>query len=83
MVNVNLNDYVRGGTLKVLARPGKKKDSIVGLDPERKAVIIELKAVAQDNKANIRLIKFLTRELKREVRIKSGLTSKEKVLSVH
>lgn len=65
---------------KVLVKPNANKTEILGYD--KKALKIAIKAPADKNKANLELIKFLSKQLKRKVRIKSGLTSKEKVVCV-
>ncbi|MBW2969021.1 DUF167 domain-containing protein, partial [Candidatus Woesearchaeota archaeon] len=59
-----------------------KKNEIVGFNKEKKALIIAVKSPADKNKANLELIKFLSKQLKHKVRIKSGLTSKEKIISI-
>ena len=41
---------------------------------------VAVAAPADKGKANLELVKFLSKELKRQVRIKSGVTKKEKVL---
>ena len=43
-------------------------------------LVVEVGAPAKDNKANLELVRFLSKELKMPLRIKSGLTSKNKVL---
>ena len=39
-------------------------------------------APPEDNKANIEVLKFFTRELKKKVKLIRGATSKEKVLRI-
>ncbi len=65
--------------IKVRIKPNSNKNLIV-----EKGLVwkINIKAPAQENKANIELLKFLKRELKKNVRIVSGLKSKEKVLEI-
>ena len=67
---------------RVLVKPNSKENKILGIDKNKKAIKISIKAPADKNKANLELIKFLSKKLKRKVRIKSGLTSKEKVISI-
>ena len=43
---------------------------------------IQIKAKPEDNKANIELIKFLSKSLKKKVRIVSGFKSKEKIVEI-
>jgi uncharacterized protein (TIGR00251 family) len=49
-------------------------------DEEKKAYKLNIKEPAKDNKANKEIIKFLTKLLGKKVKIKSGLTSKEKII---
>ncbi len=42
-----------------------------------------VKAPAKDNKANIAIIKTLTKHFKREVRLVSGLTNKKKIIEIY
>ena len=64
-------------TLKV--KPNSNKNEII----ERGAVWkVNIKSPPQDNKANIELIRFLRKELKKEVRLIRGFKSKEKVVEI-
>ena len=66
------------GSFKVKVKPGAKKDMIISfLD---NCLVVEIAAPADKNKANLRLVKFLSKHLGQQVRIKSGQASKEKVL---
>jgi uncharacterized protein YggU (UPF0235/DUF167 family) len=65
--------------MKVYVKPGKRENKI--LFQSDYEMIVEVKAVAQDNKANEELIKFLkSKGIK--ARMKSGFTSKIKNLIV-
>jgi uncharacterized protein (TIGR00251 family) len=77
-----ISQFVKKGVLKVFAKPGKKKTKVIDFNPVKKAVVIEVGAPAEENKANVELAKFLSRKLKRSVVMKSGFTSKEKVFLV-
>jgi uncharacterized protein (TIGR00251 family) len=79
---MNLSEFVKDNKLRVLIKPNADKNKILGYDSSKQAIKISIKAKAEKNKANLELIKFLSKQLKRKVRIKSGLTSKEKVVSV-
>lgn len=68
------------GKIRVLVRPNSKKTEILGFDDVRKAWRIAVTVPAEDNKANLALVKFLSKLSKKRVRIVSGLSSKEKVL---
>jgi len=79
---INPSDYVINNSLRIIVKPGKKKNYVLGYDYEKKALIVEIKAPAEQNKANKEVIKFLSKELKKRVKIKSGHTSKVKVLVI-
>lgn len=82
-MNINqLNNYIKNSTLKIVVRPNSKKSEITGYDESREAVKVSIAAPADKNKANIEAIKFFSKLLKKKVLIKSGLTSKEKVLRI-
>lgn len=80
---INPSDYIRGGYLRILVKPGKKKNYVLGYDYEKQALIVEIKAPAEQNKANKEVIKFFSKLLKKRVKIKSGYTNKVKVLVVY
>ena len=65
---------------KVIVKPNSRKNGILGYDEEKQAYIISIKEKAEDNKANIELIRFLSKALGRKVRIKSGFKSKIKIV---
>jgi len=77
----DISGYIIDGTLKILVKPGKRENRIIGYDPERGAVIVEIRTQAQENKANLEVIRFFSKILKRKAIIKSGFRSKEKTLS--
>ena len=79
---INPADYIKDNSLRIIVKPGKKQNYVLGYDYDKKALIVEIKAMAQDNKANKEVIKFFYKLLKRHVRIKSGHTSHVKVLTI-
>ncbi len=66
--------------VKVSVRPGSKQESI-SYD-KNKGYIIRLKEKAEKSKANKELIRIMSKLLKENVRIKSGLSSRDKVLVI-
>lgn len=66
--------------MKIIVKPNSKKDELLGFDEARNAWKVSISAPAEDNKANIAVIKFFSRLTKKKVRIVAGLTSKEKLL---
>lgn len=66
--------------IKLKVHPKSSKEEIKKINDENYE--IWLKKGAVDNKANLKLIKVLKKYFGREVRIKSGFTSKNKVVEV-
>jgi uncharacterized protein (TIGR00251 family) len=79
---INPADYIKDNSLRIIVKPGKKQNYVLGYDLEKEAVIVEIKAKAQDNQANKEVIKYFYKLLKKHVRIKSGMTSHLKVLQI-
>lgn len=73
---------IKENSFKIIIKPNSSKNEILGYDKEKNAYRINIKAKPQDNKANIELIKFFSKLLKKRVRIAKGLKSKKKVIRV-
>ncbi len=82
MDQLEVMKYVSNNHLKILVKPNSNKSEITGYDENKKALRVNIAAPADKNKANIEVIKFFSKLLKKQVRIKSGLTSKEKLLKI-
>ena len=67
---------------RILVKPNADENKIESFDRERNAFRISIKAKPENNKANIEVIKFLSKTLKKKVKIISGLKSKEKMIQV-
>lgn len=65
--------------IKIKAKPNSGKQEIIN---DNGNYIAYLKSVPQDNKANIELIKLLKKHFGKPVRIKSGLTSRNKIVEI-
>ena len=66
--------------IKVKVKPNSKENNIDKIkDNEYK---VSLKEPAKDNMANISLIKLLSKYLNKKVKIKSGFSSKNKIIEV-
>ena len=72
---------ISGKTFKVVVRPNSGKNAILGYDACRQAYKVNIKAPAEDNKANRELVKFLSKELKKRAVIKSGFTGRTKLIT--
>ncbi|MBS3152229.1 YggU family protein [Candidatus Woesearchaeota archaeon] len=73
---------IKGEKFKVIVKTNSSKNEVVCYDEARKAYRINLKAKPIEGEANKELIKFLSREIKRKVRIVSGFRNKEKVIEL-
>jgi len=71
---------IKDEIFKVIVKPNSRKNEILGYDEGKRAYIISIKEKAEDNQANIELIRFLSKMLGRKARIKSGLKSREKII---
>lgn len=71
---------LKSGRLKVLVKPNAKKDEILGWEDD--VLHVAVSAPAQDNKANIAVLKLLKKLSKKRISFVSGLKSREKVLLV-
>jgi len=68
-------------TIKIKVKPNFGKSEVIKKTEEDYEV--KLKSRAENNKANIELIKLLKKYFKTEVRIKSGLKSRNKIIEVN
>lgn len=66
--------------IEVNVKTNKKESKIV--NQEGNIFFIELKAKPKENKANIELIKLLSKYFKKSVVFVSGLKSKKKILEI-
>ena len=65
--------------LDVIVKPNAKKTSILDEGPPLR---VALKAKAENNNANIELVKFLSKLHKKQVKIITGLKNKRKVVDI-
>ena len=73
---------IKEKTFKVIIKPNSPKNEITGYDENKKAYKINIKEKAEENKANKELIRFLSKELGKRIKIKSGLKSREKIIEI-
>ena len=71
---------IKEKTFKIIVKPNSAKDEIVKFDNQNGAYRVNIKEKAENNKANIEIIKFFSKLLKKKVKIIKGLKSKEKIL---
>ncbi len=71
---------IQENKFKVIIKTNARENKFISYDENKKGYKINLKARAIEGEANKELIKFLSRELKKKVKIVSGFRSKEKLL---
>lgn len=65
--------------INIIVKPNSKKNEII---KEDKILKVLIRKPAENNKANIELIKFLTKHYKKKIRIISGLNSRKKTIEL-
>jgi len=66
--------------IKLTVKPNSSKNEVIKIKENEYKV--NIKAPPQEGKANIELVRLLKKYFKKQVRIISGLKSKEKVIEV-
>lgn len=66
--------------IKIKVKPSSKKREVIKENENN--FIIYLKSAPENNKANIELVKLLQKFFKKKVTIKSGLSSRNKIVEV-
>jgi len=79
---MKFTNYIKNNILKIRVKASAKKNEIREYDPSKQALRIDIKAPAQDNKANREIITFFKKLTKKKVTIAKGLKSKEKLLKI-
>ena len=67
---------------KIVVKTNSFKNEVLGYDKEKDAYKLSIKEQQENNKANIEIIKFLSKKLGKKVCIISGLKSKLKTIEV-
>lgn len=75
-------DFPKFGKVRILVKTDAKETKIREFDNARDVWRIDVAASPVENKANVEIVKFFSRLTKKQVRIASGLSSKEKVLFI-
>lgn len=68
--------------IKVIVKPDSRKTEILDHDAENDIFHIAISKPAENNKANLELIKFLSKLYKAKVSIITGKTSKKKLVRI-
>lgn len=82
MERIQINNYIKDNKLKIIVKPSSSENKILKYDDSKQALRIAVKAQPEKGKANKELINFLSKLLKKKVKIIHGFTSKEKLLHI-
>lgn len=79
---MDLFHYIHNNHLKIIVKPNSPKTEIIGYDSLKDALMVDVHAKPEGNKANIEILKLFSKILKTKVKIKGGLRSKVKILKI-
>ncbi|MEK6864496.1 MAG: DUF167 family protein [Nanoarchaeota archaeon] len=68
--------------IKIIVKTKSGKSEVAGFDEAKQAYRVNVKAVPEQGKANIEVMKILKKHFKKDVKIISGFTSKEKLIQL-
>ena len=80
MNKVSLLKFIKDNQFSIRVLTNSNEDSL-RFDPD-KGLILKLKAKAQDNKANLALMKYFKKEYGLNINVQKGLKSREKILAL-
>lgn len=78
----DIQKQIRNGRLCVIVKPSSPRNEVFGWDDARQALRVSIAAPPEDNKANVEVVKFFSKMLKKKVRIVSGLHNRKKGLAI-
>ena len=73
---------IQTGKFRIIAKPNARENKMEGFDENKRAYRVSIKAKPEGNKANAEIIKFLSKLLKKRVKITHGLKSREKTIEI-
>ncbi|MBC8501324.1 MAG: YggU family protein [DPANN group archaeon] len=79
---MEIEKYIHNSLLKIRVKPNCSKSEIKDYDENRNTLLVDIAAPPEKNKANIEVVKFFSKLLKKKVKIKKGLKNREKVLLI-
>lgn len=74
--------YINNNYLKILVKTNSPKTEITSWDEAKCVLKVNVHAKPENNEANIEVVKYFSKLLKKKVIIKSGTRSKEKLLFI-
>ena len=79
---LDVKKYIQNNFLSIIVKTNSNETKITCYDENKKALKLNVASLPIEGKANIEIIKFFKKEYKMNVEIKSGKTSKEKLLKI-
>ncbi|MFP4400315.1 MAG: DUF167 domain-containing protein [Candidatus Woesearchaeota archaeon] len=80
---MEINLYIENNdSIRLYVKPNSPKTMIIGYDESKQALKMDIAKPAENNKANIEIIKFFRKNYKKDIKIISGLKSKEKLIKM-
>jgi len=79
---MDIEKYIKNNILKVIIKPSASKNEILSYDENKQSLRISIKAPPEKGKANVELIKFISKLLKKKVEIIKGIKNREKLLKI-
>ncbi|MEA3430784.1 MAG: DUF167 domain-containing protein [Nanoarchaeota archaeon] len=79
---MDISNYIKNNKLKIIVKTNSPKTEIAGYNETRKALKVNVNAVPENNKANIEILKFFKKMLKKQVKMFSGFKNREKVIEI-
>lgn len=73
---------IKEDKFKVIVKTNSRENRILSFNKDKNAYIIQINAAPIGGEANKAIIKFLSKQLKKQVRIVSGFKSKEKIIEI-
>ena len=77
---MNIQPFIMSNHLLVQVKTNANKTEVLDYDREHNVLKIAVKALPDSGKANKELLRFLKKETKRSCSIRSGATSKKKLI---
>jgi len=79
MIN-DISEFIIDNKLILKVKANSSKNEIIGYDKEKQILKVNIKAPAENNKANIEVLNLLKKLTKNQYEIISGKNSKKKIL---
>ena len=79
---MDISKYINNSYLKILVKTNSSKTEIIEWDDSKNILKVNVHAKPENNEANIEVIKYFSKLLKKKVIIKSGTRSREKLLFI-